>query len=305
MNPLLYSRRQLLRMLHLRPGQLKRWQERGLFPALSRYSWQDLLRARALRKYEAADIRLAEVADSLKAIGERVPALAADPIGQAQVGVFRGRVELRYGGVFMDALSGQLRLPFEPEAPAREMGSDSRPALSRQQRQHEEAEQWFGFGLSLEGDPELRDQAAAAYEQCLQLDATFLSALINLGTLRYHQKDFATAERCYREALALDPNYALAHFNLGNVLDETGRLSEAIEAYLVAVQLTPGYADAHYNLALAYQRQGQARRAIPHWRHYLGLDKNSAWANHARVQLKQTLARDALQLVASAKSPAS
>ncbi|MGH9476959.1 MAG: tetratricopeptide repeat protein [Terriglobales bacterium] len=316
MTPLFYSRRQLLRMLHLTPRQLQRWQELGLFPAQSRYGWQDLLRARALRQYDAADIRPAVVADSLKAIGERVPALAADPIGRARVGVFAGRVELHYGGIFMDALSGQLRLPFETAAtppnpsineprPARPGATARRDEPSRQQRQHEEAEQWFGFGLSLEGDPELRDQAAAAYEQCLRLEPGFLSAHINLGTLRYHQKDFAAAERCYRAAVALDANYALAHFNLGNVLDETGRLAEAIAAYLAAVQLVPDYADAHYNLALAYQRQGQPRRAIPHWQQYLGIDKSSAWANHARAQLKQTLARDALQLVAAAKSPAS
>ncbi|MGH9484458.1 MAG: tetratricopeptide repeat protein, partial [Terriglobales bacterium] len=135
-------------------------------------------------------------------------------------------------------------------------------------------------------------------EHCLLLDRGFLSAHINLGTLRYHQRDFAAAERCYRQALLLESKYALGYFNLGNVLDETGRLSEAIDAYLTAVQLVPDYADAHYNLALAYQRLGQPRRAVPHWRSYLGLDRASPWATHARTQLKQALALDGLQLVA-------
>src|SRR6185312_7605232 len=119
----------------------------------------------------------------------------------------------------------------------------------------------------------------------------------NLGTLRYHDRNFAVAERCYRMALALDPNYALAHFNLGNVLDETGRLEEAIAAYNEAVRLAPGYADAHYNLALAYQRRGERRRAVPHWQQYLGLDRKSPWAAHARNQLKQTISGDLLKLV--------
>lgn len=300
MQPLFYSRRDLLRMLHLRSRQLARWETNGLFPRRERYEWQDLLRARALRQYDSANIRSGVVASSLRAASQREPALADDPATNARLGVFAGRVELRYGGVYMDALSGQLRLPFEiggePPAPVR-AAADARQA--RAERKREEAEQWFAFGLSLEGDAELRDQAAAAYEHCLLLDHGFLSAYINLGTLRYHQKDFAAAEQCYRKALALDPNYALGHFNLGNVLDETGHLPEAIAAYLTAVQLVPGYADAHYNLALAYQRLGQPRRAVPHWRQYLGLDRTSPWAQHARAQLRQALARDALQLVDS------
>lgn len=303
MQPLFYSRRDLLRMLHLRPRQLVRWESNGLFPRRDRYEWQDLLRARALRQYDSANIRSAVVARSLRAAHAREPELAQDPSSNARLGVFAGRVELRYAGVYMDALSGQLRLPFEmggePPAPVR---ASAAARQARAERRREEAEQWFAFGLSLEGDPELRDQAAAAYEHCLLLDPSFLSAYINLGTLRYHQKDFAAAEQYYRKALALDPNYALGHFNLGNVLDETGRLPEAIAAYLTAVQLVPGYADAHYNLALAYQRLGQPRRAVPHWRQYLGLDSASPWAAHARAQLKQVLARDGLQLIA-AKTP--
>ncbi|MGH9520259.1 MAG: tetratricopeptide repeat protein, partial [Terriglobales bacterium] len=192
-----------------------------------------------------------------------------------------------HDGVHMDALSGQLRLAFAPV----EVAVAEAPAP------RETAEQWFAFGLSLEGEPGLRQQAASAYERCLELDPNFCSAYINLGTLRYHEKNFAEAERCYRAALAMDFDYALAHFNLGNVLDETGRLEDAIVAYCEAVRLAPGYADAHYNLALAYQRRGLPRRAVPHWQQYLGLDARSPWATHARTQLKQAIASDPLRLV--------
>ncbi|MGH9394168.1 MAG: tetratricopeptide repeat protein, partial [Terriglobales bacterium] len=254
----------------------------------------DLLRAHLLRQYDRAALRPSILVRSLDAIRQRLPGLG-DPVAGAGLGLFAGRVELRLGGTFMDALSGQLRLPFEQHA-----GASPRQftlVQSPQAKVRAEAEQWFAFGLSLEGEPELRDQAAAAYERCLQLDSHFTSAHINLGTLRYQQKDFAAAEGCYRAALALDADYALAHFNLGNVLDETGRLEDAILAYLAAVRLVPNYADAHYNLALAYQRQGQPRRAVPHWQQYLGLYRQSAWADHARTQLKQALAKDALKIV--------
>lgn len=168
-----YSRRQLVRMLHLAPRQLGRWQRRGLFPRRERYGWQDLLRARALRQYEQASIGSAMVARSLSAIRRRLPELA-DPLAQASLGIFGHRLELRYAGVYMDALSGQFRLPFE-------LGRDREhlqvpPTSTRAERRHEEAEQWFSFALSLEGEPDLRDQAAAAYQRCLELDPGFSSA---------------------------------------------------------------------------------------------------------------------------------
>jgi tetratricopeptide (TPR) repeat protein len=287
-----YTRRQLVRMLRLKPRQLEQWQRRGWFPRRERYEWRDLLRARALRQVEAA-VRPLALECSLEAARERVPELA-DPLAEAALGVFAGRVELRFQGLCMDALSGQLRLPLgDGDAPGRELRIDA-PTAARPQ---EEAEEWFALGLSLEGEPELRPQAAEAYHRCLDLDPNFTGAHINLGTLHYHEKDFVLAERCYRAALALDPDYALAHFNLGNVLDETGRLQEAVAAYSAAVRLVPDYADAHYNLALAFQRLGQPRRAVPHWQRYLGLDRQSPWATHARAQLKHALQRDGLKII--------
>ena len=292
-----YSRRQLLRLLHLTARQLGRWEKRGLFPRQQRYGWLDLVRAQALRQCDAAAASPAAVARSLASARQRLPELAADP-ESARLGMFGSRVELRCNGVYMDALSGQLRFGFEQAAGAERPIRPPELPPTAQQRKRQEAEQWFAFALSFEGEAELREQAGAAYARCLELDPAFVSAHINLGTLRYHQKDFAAAEQCYRNALALDPDYALAHFNLGNVLDETGRLDLAVAAYSEAVRLVPNYGDAHYNLALAYQRLGQPRRAVPHWRLYLGLDKQSAWATHARTQLRQALQLDPLQVVA-------
>lgn len=283
-----YNRRQLARVLHLSASQLSRWQRLQLFPRQRQYRWPDLVRARALGRMEAAAVRGQRLCGSLRAISQRVPEIA-DPLFDAGWRIVAGRVEVHYEGLYMDALSGQLRLPFE-------LPAVSRPAPAAVNGPS--AERWFVLGLTLEGEPELRAQAAAAYEQCLALDPAFTSAHINLGTLRYHEHNYAAAERCYHSALALDSNYALAHFNLGNVLDETGRLREAIEAYKEAVRLVPDYADAHYNLALAYQRTGNRRKAVPHWRCYLGLDQQSPWAEHARTQLKQALSVETLRVIA-------
>lgn len=286
MAEILYSGRQLRSLLRLEARQLRRWQRWRLFPRRRRYGWAELVRARVLRQLDAGCRGRRQMRDSLRAAGERLPELA-DPLAEASWFVNAGRVAVRHGGFCMDALTGQLTLPFISPPPATRQTS-TEPL---------NAEAWFALGLSLEGDPASRPEASAAYERCLELDPGFASAHINLGTLHYHDRDFTAAERRYRAALALDSSYALAHFNLGNVLDETGRLDLAIQSYLEAVRLAPTYADAHYNLALAFQRKGERRRAVPHWRQYLGLDRQSPWATHARAQLKLTITQDNLKLV--------
>jgi len=277
--------------------QLRRWQRWRLFPRRRRYGWAELVRARALRQIDTACHGSRQVRESLRAACLHFPELT-DPLMEASWFVNHGRLGVRHGGMCMDALTGQLALPFAtPPARHRAHGEQSSARPPQQPLEQPTAEQWFTFGLTLEGEPASREQAAAAYHRCLELDPGFASAHINLGTLHYHAQDYAGAEHAYRAALRLDPSYALAHFNLGNVLDETGRLEEAIAEYLEAVRLAPNYADAHYNLALAYQRRGERRRAVPHWRQYLGLDRQSAWAAHARTQLKLTIAQDGLKLI--------
>jgi tetratricopeptide (TPR) repeat protein len=131
----------------------------------------------------------------------------------------------------------------------------------------------------------------------VELEPQHAAAHINLGTIRYHQYEFALAEHHYRMAIEADPRYALAYFNLGNVLDETGRLADAAASYKTALSLAPTYADAHYNLALAYEKLHQPRLALRHWRAYLKLDQSGPWAVHAKNQVQRILAADKLKLV--------
>ena len=123
------------------------------------------------------------------------------------------------------------------------------------------------------------------------------AAAINLGTIRYNERDFYGAEALYRRATDADPEYALAFFDLGNVLDELQRLPEAIAAYERALKLVPQYADAHYNLALAYERMQEPRRALRHWTRYIQLDPSGPWAAHAKAQAKRILGNERLAIV--------
>jgi tetratricopeptide (TPR) repeat protein len=138
--------------------------------------------------------------------------------------------------------------------------------------------------------------AMETYSLILAIEPAYTAALINLGTLHYHQKQYDRAEELYRRATISDPSYVLAFFDLGNVLDELERPDESIAAYRRAIALAPGYADAHYNLALAYERKGERRRALAHWQIYVRLDKSGPWADHARGQIRKLLSREKLSI---------
>jgi len=141
-----------------------------------------------------------------------------------------------------------------------------------------------------------KSEAMEGYRQILAIEPNYTAALINLGTLHYHQKLYPRAEELYRRATQSDPTYVLAFFDLGNVLDELQRPDESIAAYCRAIALAPGYADAHYNLALAYERKGERRHALAHWQIYIRLDKAGPWADHARGQIRKLLSREKLAI---------
>jgi tetratricopeptide (TPR) repeat protein len=139
-----------------------------------------------------------------------------------------------------------------------------------------------------------RQRAILLYKEILEIDPEYAAAYINMGTILFHQRNYALAEELYRRATVADPSYVLAYFDLGNVLDELQRLDESIAAYTQAVTLAPRYADAHYNLALAYERKGERRHALRHWQSYIRLDNRGPWADHARGQVRKLIGREKL-----------
>jgi len=142
-----------------------------------------------------------------------------------------------------------------------------------------------------------KQRAVDLYKQIVARDPSYAPALINLGTIYFHLRQFGRTEELYRRATVADPNYVLAFFDLGNVLDELERIDESIVAYKTAVALAPRYADAHYNLALAYERKGERRSALRHWQAYVRLDRRGPWADHARGQIRRLLGVEKLAVV--------
>jgi tetratricopeptide (TPR) repeat protein len=222
-----------------------------------------------------------------------------NPLLEAAVMRTGTRLAFRHSGAMFDPIRRQLLFDFESAA---ESGSGRRsvtvsmlpPTRTAGSR---DPELQSLFLNAVQAEERGRKQAAMEiYAEILAIDASYTAALINLGTLHYHQKHYARAEQLYRRATESDPSYVLAFFDLGNVLDELERPDESILAYRRAIALAPGYADAHYNLALAYERKGERRRALVHWQVYVRLDKSGPWADHARSQIRKLLSREKLSI---------
>jgi tetratricopeptide (TPR) repeat protein len=289
-----YTRREVLRILHLKGSQLSAWERTGLIPSKKLYHFGDLSLLRALRETRIPARKLrASIAAMQHRFGVRDPLLEATAVRRGS------RVSFRHNGSLIDPISLQLAFDFDLSETELHGTVGNRLVKSHVNPLAKifEVQELFQTAVQLEEDPEKTEEAAELYRQILAIRPEHAPASINLGTIHYNRRDFARAETLYRQATLADPEYALAFFDLGNVLDETLQLREAIAAYQRAVELVPQYADAHYNLALAYERQGERRRALRHWLMYARLDPIGPWASHAKGQARKILNSERLSIV--------
>jgi tetratricopeptide (TPR) repeat protein len=289
-----YSRADLLRILHITPRQLVNWERIGLTTSAETYSFFDLLEIKKVRDLCAMSVRPTMIRQSLEAMRKQAGGVEKPLLEAGAWSTAKHRVAFRHEGRLLEPIAGQFLMDFsEPE---RVVTSTPVPRPEPSPRENEAAA-WFARGIALEEDPATQAEAIAAYHKVLEIEPAHAAAHINLGTLHYNRQDFPLAEKHYRQAIEADPRYALAYFDLGNVLDETGRVAEAVQVYRTALQLAPTYADAHYNLALAYEKLRQPRKALKHWQAYVKLDTSGPWSVHARTQITRILQADPLRLV--------
>ncbi len=290
----MYSRADLLRILHITPRQLANWERSGLTTPVENYTFADLLEIKKIRDLCAMSVRPNVIRQSLDAMRKQAAGVEKPLLEAGTWSTRKHRVAFRHDGKLLEPIAGQFLMDFSEREKV--VTSTPVPRSEPSPREHEVAS-WFARGIQLEENPGTQAEAIAAYHKVLELDPIHAAAHINLGTLYYNRQEFALAEKHYRQAIESDPRYALAYFDLGNVLDETGRVQEAVQTYKVAIQLAPTYADAHYNLALAFEKLREPRKALKHWQAYVRLDTSGPWSLHARSQIKRILQADGLKLV--------
>ena len=292
-----YSRQDVLRILKISPRQLLGWERAGLIPSTIDYGFPELSQLRTLRELQHLRMSPRSIRNSVQAM-QAVSGIS-NPLLESAVVRTGARLAFRHSGTMVDPIRRQLLFDFEF---AGESGSSNQavpvtmlpPARTPGERAYNLQSL---FLQAVQAEEQGRKQAAVEfYNNILAIDQSYTAALINLGTLHYHQKHYSRAEELYRRATEADASYVLAFFDLGNVLDELERPDESIDAYRRALTLAPGYADAHYNLALAYERKGERRRALVHWQAYVRLDKAGPWADHAVGQIRKLLGREKLAI---------
>jgi tetratricopeptide (TPR) repeat protein len=290
-----YSRQDVLRILKISSRQLLGWERAGLISSTEIYGFPELTQLRTLRELRHMRMSPRSILNSVQAM-QAVSGLG-NPLLESTVTRTGTRLIFRHSGAMVDPIRRQLLFDFESAT-----GSDRRsvtvsmlpPARTSGGRNPELQSLFLS---AVQAEEQGRKQAAMEiYARILSVDTAYTAALINLGTLHYHQKQYSRAEELYRRATEADPSYVLAFFDLGNVLDELERPEESIATYRQAIALAPGYADAHYNLALACERKGERRRALTHWQIYVRLDKSGPWADHARGQIRKLLSREKLSI---------
>jgi tetratricopeptide (TPR) repeat protein len=288
-----YRREDVLRILRLPHRQLNAWAKAGLISSSEHYSFNELAQLRKLRELTSTRISVKSIRRSVDAM-QKVAGLS-NPLLELAVVPRGSKLAFRQGRALVDPMTLQMAFDFEL-APCAGMAMVRRP-MGEGSPLAAEAQEMFLRAVRLEENPATLHEAKEIYATILEMQPEHAAAAINLGTIRYNERNFDEAEALYRRATVADPEYALAFFDLGNVLDEQQRLPEAVTAYERALKLVPQYADAHYNLALAYERLQEPRRALQHWTRYVQLDPSGPWASHARAQAKRILGGERLTIV--------
>ncbi|MBI2689226.1 MAG: tetratricopeptide repeat protein [Acidobacteria bacterium] len=273
-----WTRKEICRVLSLGERQLRSWEKQGLISETDEYAFSDLLTLRTLNTLRAQKIPVRRIRQSFRSLLDR---LGQQP-GDVKIFTEGKRIGVQYSGQRIEPVTGQLLFDFETANLAKTRTLAPKP---EPQKNREQADFWFQKGLELEQVNAPVEEAIEAYLKAVELNPAAAGALVNLGTIYFHLREWKRSEHYYRGAIDADPNYALAHYNLGNLYDERGDSDRAYAHYHAALRLQPQYADAHYNLALLHQGQGDMMKALSHWQTYLKLDPASQWAQIARREI--------------------
>lgn len=294
----IYTRKEVCRLIGVAESVLQKWESHGFIEQASEYSFRDLLALRTLCELRRNRFRVATIRKVIDALRKRLSDVS-DPLVELKIFTDGRNIAVQVDGGRMEPLSGQLLLDFDRQEIRRLLQFPGRTARNTQTAEAAakrlEAERWFDKGVEVEQTGGDIERAVAAYLKALESDPQLAGALVNLGTIYFHQRDWKRAQEYYERAVAVRPDYPLAQFNLGNLLDELGEWQQALEHYIKALSLDPAYADVHYNIALLYQSHSEPLKAVQHWRKYLKLDPSSYWAGIARCELSRLRAETILQ----------
>jgi tetratricopeptide (TPR) repeat protein len=126
-------------------------------------------------------------------------------------------------------------------------------------------------------------QAEAALDEALRLDATVATPHATLGSVYASTGRLEDAVRELRTAKALDPQLMEARINLGLVLLDLKRNEDALSEFQDALQRDPRLGRAYVGRGVALLRLGKLGEAIAAFTEAIRLDPNDLWALNERA----------------------
>jgi len=268
-----FKRASVAKIFGISPSRLYYWEKIHLIKPKNFYTFKDLVSIKTILILRKKGISLQKIRYLLNQIEKKMPYLRF-PLAELKFEVMGKKICISQGGVKFDP-HGQIYLDFESETPEIKSVGDFLTA-----------EDWFERGCRLSFTPETIHIAEEAYLQALNLDNTFVPAMVNLGNLYYLQGKNHQAAMWYELALKRDPESPEAHFNYASLLAEKDDFEEAISHYQMAIVLNPHFLEAHYNLALLYERIGNPINARPHWEAYLDMCPDEEEKKRIRAYLE-------------------
>jgi len=279
-----YSLGDAARILKVSPARLRYWERTELVhsqadASQALFEFRDLVCVRGILSLLEQGVPLRRIRRNVEILRDRLPEVD-DPLRSLRVWVEGSeRMVVRHEGRLLEP-DGQMVLDFAgPE------GDVELPAPIALRKVDAIATQCFERGCELDADPATYKDAIEVYRRGIELDPEFADCHCNLGAVYYNKGNRAEARLCFERCLEVDPGHVEAHFNLANLLEESGSDEAALDHYLEALAADPLYPDLHINLALLYEKLTRRPDARRHWRRYLQLDPDGAWASVARQRL--------------------
>lgn len=98
-------------------------------------------------------------------------------------------------------------------------------------------------------------------KQALDLNADFLKAWLNLGSIYRAQAQLEKALECYQKANQLDPKNAGVAFRIGEIYRDQGDLNKAMELFDITLKIEENHIRATLEKADLYKKKGNYKKA--------------------------------------------
>lgn len=116
------------------------------------------------------------------------------------------------------------------------------------------------------------EQAIQYFKEALKIDPCFASALNNIGTSLYRQKQYAEALEYYNQAVACNPKFMDGYFNRSNTLYELNRLPDALRDVEKVLSVLPDTLPALFLSGLIHTKTSEFDKAQVSFSKYLVKD---------------------------------